>query len=383
MSAQPALEVELIDRRSDIPLDAAAWNALVAANETNTVFQTFEWFDAWWNSFGAERRLFLLVVRSGPDIIGFAPLVLRRSGLLRVLEFAGSGNADYQDFVLPIRKHDAMAAICRKLAAESRRWDRLVLGNVPEQSSTLRLFAAAGDSTDLRIVEEARVPCPTLSLQDDAHTARRLIDKYSLRRPHNWFSKRGDVTFRNVGSVEEIAKLLPVFFEQHRRRWNSIGKPSLFADPRQERFYEGLVQSMNGRGWLQFSVVEFNGAPIAFHFGFDYQGCVTWYKPAFEIRYAEHSPGLLLIRHLIADGLERSRRELDFTIGNEEFKSRFANQQRFNSYVGVYHGRVAYGLAQAVRGSRRFAGRVLRSMRRPMRASGLAEPSLQPAGEAK
>jgi hypothetical protein len=37
----PELRVELVTRRSQIPLDAERWNALVAANETNTVFQTY------------------------------------------------------------------------------------------------------------------------------------------------------------------------------------------------------------------------------------------------------------------------------------------------------------------------------------------------------
>jgi CelD/BcsL family acetyltransferase involved in cellulose biosynthesis len=382
MSARAALEVDLIDRLQDLPLDAAAWNALLAGNDTNTVFQTYEWFEAWWSCFGAEHSLFMLVVRDASIIVGFAPFMLRRAGWMRQLEFAGSGNSDYQDFVLPTRKAEAMAVICRKLRAESRRWDRLALTNVPQSSSTLREFAAVATANGLRIVEEARVACPALVLNDEAHTARRMIDKYSLRRPLNWFSKRGDVQFRNVRNADEVAKLLPVFFEQHRRRWNSIGKPSLFGDPRQERFYEALARALSARGWLQFSVVEFNGVPIAFHFGFDYQDCVTWYKPAFEIRYAEHSPGLLLMRQLIADGLERERREVDFTIGNEAFKGRFASQQRYNDYVAVYHGWIAYQLALGVRAARRFAGRVLRRLHLLERDSALSLRPVDSAGQA-
>ena len=76
-----------------------------------------------------------------------------------------------------------------------------------------------------------------------------------------------------------------------------------------------VIVTDSGRG--RFEQLLFNGRHIAFHFGFDYFGCVTWYKPTFEVEYAEHSPGLLLTRHLIDDGLRRSRRELDFTGGDE------------------------------------------------------------------
>jgi CelD/BcsL family acetyltransferase involved in cellulose biosynthesis len=364
MSDDQALHVELITRLEAIPLTPDEWNALVAANETNTIFQTWEWFEAWWRTFGSSRRLFLLIVRRGQEIIGFAALARRRSTFgWRRLEFAGTGNADYQDFVLPTDKPLAVAAICAFLRAHWWRWDRLALANVPGHSSTLAHLEAGCSNAGLRVVDESRVSCPTLLLQEDHGRARNVIEKYSVRRPHNWFSKRGDVRFRHVTSSEEIERLLPLFFDQHRRRWQAVGKASLFNHSAQMRFYETLARTMLKRGWLQFSVVEFNGDSIAFHFGFDYFGCVTWYKPTFEVRYAEHSPGLLLTRHLILDGLHRSRRELDFTCGDESFKERFASRHRFNANVGVYHSVVLHGLAVAVRNTRRLAGRAMRRMK--------------------
>jgi CelD/BcsL family acetyltransferase involved in cellulose biosynthesis len=361
---EAALRIELVTRRSEIPLDAGQWNALVAANETNTIFQTFEWFDAWWKSFGAGRRLYFLVVRDGETIVGFAALARRRSRFgWRVLEFAGTGNADYQDFVLPTDKPRQLEAICRFLRARRFSWERLALYNVPAQSSTHAALRAASVAAGLKLVDEIRVDCPALTLGPDSTRARGLINKYSLRRPLNWFRKRGEVRFRHVESIEEIAAFLPAFFEQHRRRWHAVGETSLFTKEQQRHFYEALARSLHPRGWLQFSVVEFNREPIAFHFGFDYDGCITWYKPSFDTRYAGHSPGLLLTRQLIADGLERARRELDFTIGDEAFKGRFCSHQRHNLYFGMYPGPVSGMFARVVGKLRRVAGRTFRRLR--------------------
>ena len=366
----PQFRIELVTHRDALPLGADEWNALVAANETNTVFQTYEWFDAWWQSFGATRELFLLVVREGEAIRGFAALMCRSNMFgWRTLEFVGTGNADYHDFVLPYDKPQAIAAICKFLRANRRRWDRLALRNVPSESSTLAALSDAGRGSGLHLVKEVRVPCPSMLLSGDQAHVRSVLNKYSVRRPQNWFAKRGEVRFRHVTDKAEIESLLPSFFDQHRRRWHAAGKPSLFSQARQEKFFELLASAMLLRGWLQFSVVDFNGRHIAFHFGFDYFGCVTWYKPTFEVEYAEHSPGLLLTRHLIDDGLRRSRRELDFTGGDESFKERFANVHRYIDYSGLYHGAVARRAAVVVRVSRRFAGSVLRKLRswRPRR----------------
>ena len=362
--SEQEFRVELVTRRADVPLDAKQWNALVAVNETNTVFQTYEWFDAWWQNFGAGRQLYFLIVRAGDTISGFAPLTLRRSPFgWRLLEFAGTGNADYQDFILPTDKPRQLQAICHFLRARRWQWERLALANVPSHSSTHAALSAAGESSGLQVVDEIRVSCPTLMLAHNSVDVRHMIDKYSLRRPLNWFSKRGVVGFRHVTSADEISALLPAFFDQHRRRWRTVGKYSLFSETRQMRFYETLAGALHARGWLQFSVVEFNGEPIAFHFGFDYGGCLTWYKPSFETRYAEHSPGLLLTRQLIEDGLKRSRRELDFTVGDEAFKGRFSSHYRYNLNFGVYPGGVTRAIAVFVRDLRRFVSGCMRRLR--------------------
>jgi CelD/BcsL family acetyltransferase involved in cellulose biosynthesis len=138
----------------------------------------------------------------------------------------------------------------------------------------------------------------------------------------------------------------------------------LFDAGNQRTFYLALAAALHSAGWLLFSVVEFNGQPIAFHFGFDYFGSIIWYKPSFEVQYAEHSPGLLLTRKIIEDGLQRSRRELDFTIGEEAFKDRFANVSRYNVTLSVYHSLPSALRATSWRWLRRNLGRIRRKLNR-------------------
>ncbi len=357
-----AIDIELIEQRSLIPLTAAEWNALVAHNETNSVFQTYQWFDAWWHTFGVAHELFFLLLRQEGRIVGFGALMLRRMAFGgRRLEFVGTGNADYQDFVVPDGKQVALRAICEFLRAHSSRWRSACLTNVPSQSSTAFHLREAGRHFGLHLVEEGRVRCPALQLSDRQSTEK-LLKKYSLKRPLNWFSSRGEVQFRNVSSLKEVQAWLPVFFEQHTGRWHASGRPSLFDTSRQRDFYLALAAALHSAGWLLFSVVEFNGQPIAFHFGFDYCGSLIWYKPSFDVRYAEHSPGLLLTRKIIEDGLQRSKRELDFTIGEEAFKDRFANISRFNVTFSVYQSAPSALLALGWRWLRRNLGRARRKI---------------------
>jgi CelD/BcsL family acetyltransferase involved in cellulose biosynthesis len=356
------IAVELIEQRAQIPLTAAEWNELVSRNETNSIFQTYEWFDAWWRTFGDAHQLFFLLLRREGRIVGFGALMLRRMSFgARRLEFVGTGNADYQDFVVPEDKPAALHAICEFLRAHRSRWRSAWLSNVPSQSTTLFYLHDAGRRHGLHLVEEGRVRCPALQLSD-RQAAEKLLKKYSLKRPLNWFSSRGEVRFNNVTSMDEIKDWLPVFFEQHAGRWHAVGQPSLFDTTRQRAFYLALAAGVHSAGWLLFSVLEFNGQPIAFHFGFDYGGSLIWYKPSFDVSYSEHSPGLLLTRKIIEDGLQRSKRELDFTIGEEAFKDRFANVSRFNVTSSVYHSASNALRARGWRWVRRNLGRVRRKI---------------------
>ncbi|HEX7114271.1 MAG TPA: GNAT family N-acetyltransferase [Steroidobacter sp.] len=358
------IEVELIEDRQRIPFSARDWNELSARSETNTIFQTYEWFDAWWSVFGPHNDLFFLVLRKRGEVVGFAPFMLRRLGPgIKQLEFVGTGNADYQDLVLAADRLEGLRAAFDFLRVQAHRWMRVKLVNLPAASSTWQFLREQGPGLGLYWMEEASASCPSLRIEGHEEEARRLTQKYSMRRPLNWFTRQGPVRFRRIEALPEIEEALPRFYDQHVRRWRSVGGHSLFEDPRQRAFYQRLAQNLHGTGWLHFSVVEVAGEPLAFHYGFDYDGTLIWYKPSFEVRHAEHSPGLVLIGQLIEDAVRRGKRELDFTVGEESFKQRFTNHQRRNVYVGVYHSRAAHMVARAVGGARRWAGRTWRRLR--------------------
>ncbi len=366
MSAKCDLHVALVSERARIPLSREQWNSLVEANETNTVFQTYEWFDCWWGAFGHSGRLAFLAVYREEQVVGFAALMSRKvlPGFTQ-LQFVGTGNSDYQDIVAPAEcKRAVVAAICKFLQECDVSWQRLWLSNIPERSTTLSCLRSEGSKYGLDLLLEAVEPCPALVLDGEQQAVRDRINKYSLRRPLNWFTKRGTVGFRKLTDWTEIQRQLPTFFDQHVKRWAAMGKASLFVREPERRFYTSLAKSSLDAGWLSFSVVEFDDKPLAFHFGFDDGRIMTWYKPSFDVDYGRHSPGLLLILYLVDDALQNGRSEVDFTIGGEPFKERFANRQRQNVYLSVYRSGAIWRLAVAVRVARRALGLALRTVRR-------------------
>jgi CelD/BcsL family acetyltransferase involved in cellulose biosynthesis len=173
-------------------------------------------------------------------------------------------------------------------------------------------------------------------------SATRIHNKPSLRRPTNYFRRMGRLACRDLTTVADITPHLDLFFDQHIGRWNGTNSPSLFLFERNRAFYRELTANVAGTGALLFSIVDLDDRPIAFHYGFDYGETMTWYKPSFDITRAAHSPGLVMVRHLIGRAIEQQRRELDFTVGDEPFKKRISNSSRRITKLLVYRDPVRF-----------------------------------------
>jgi CelD/BcsL family acetyltransferase involved in cellulose biosynthesis len=337
--------VELEHARGRPPDLAGHWRAL-SAPVAPSIFQTREWLETWSSVFGESREFWNVVVREDDRIRAIAPLMLQRVARgHRELQLAAATHADYADFLYRDSPEPALAAIARELAGRAADWDSFYVRNVPTQSPTCAALRAAMRGAGLYCFHESLVPAPALVFE--AEDGAGLLDKYSVRRAVRRLSAAGSARFQLLEAGGEIRDNLPVFFAQHQQRWQGTATPSPFADPAHRRWFEALAEVMAERGWLHFSKLELDGVPVAFHFGFLHGGRLVWYKPSYDPAYSRLSPGIVLVTHLIRMAVDQGASELDFTIGNEPFKQRFANVVRWNANFRVFHDRGRYGAALA------------------------------------
>ena len=340
------LETRIITRREDMNIEREEWNLLLSGSETNTIFQTYEWVWTWWTVFGPMHSLFVVEVRDGEKLLALAPLMLDRSGMKRSLRFIGEEKSDYCDFIAGERKQEALIAIFDAIAS-SKEWNVIQLTNVPESSTTGAAIREFCGRTGKRFFEGNGIHCPTLIIRGQEDNARRVSRKKTIRRRYNYLKKAGDFEVFHVETVEEAIRYLEPFFAQHIRKGNGKSPRSLFLKQENRDFYHDLVYALLPSGFLLFTVLEFEGRPIAFHFGFDYASKVIWYKPSYDPDYGRRSPGTVLLKHLIEFCLDQGRHELDFTIGDEPFKRRFTNSVRMNGYFRIYNSPSRYILEKA------------------------------------
>lgn len=334
MSVETRSDVVVLTRAEDFLRLEADWNRLWEAGPRREVFTTFAWARAYVRAYGAGGLLIAIARRNG-QASAVLPMI-RQNGELR---FIGVPHSDYCDLVCDRETEFAeLKQLIDAVAAAGAPWKRMRFDNLSERSRFYQLLANEESHLDLPCSLRRGHKCPTVIAEDNPeHIFGDLIDKENPRRCEKRMASRGSLTCSHVTSRTELLGLLEVFFEQHRiRRGLATGSGGMFASEENRAFFRNLVEEFDPAGTLRFAVLRMNDRPVAIHFGFEMDGRYTWYVPAFDVDYWDDHPGLVLLRRLFDYACQRHLTEFDFTIGDEQYKNRFANHVAQNYVLTVY-----------------------------------------------
>ncbi len=310
---------------------SAEWDHVWTTSSRPEIFQNFGWIRAFWRAYGYDRSLFSPVVFQGDKVVGILPIVLHG----RTLQFLGVPGSDYNDILCEeSRVVDILRTVLEALLDRRGAWKNCILENLSGRSRIVRHLQELPRHLRRHLTLVFRCSCPAIVLgEKPTGPLSHLLRKKSLRRHLNRFQKLGQINFRHLENRAEIRPHLTRFFRLHVERWAMTGRVSHFQQPETRRFYEALVDELDPSRELRFGVLELDSQPIAYHFGFEFDGKFIWYQSAFDVSYWEYSPGEVLLGELLRYAREKALCEFDFTIGGEVYKNRYATQSRENFAV--------------------------------------------------
>src|SRR5437870_4691572 len=124
-----AVRIRVLDGFNDATFGPEQWNQL--ALRSGSVFLTWEWQRAWWESFGRGQLLLIAAERHG-EPFALAPL-FADSGMVFLV---GSGGSDYLDFLGDISNPEALDAMMRAARNRVQEFDGFRFYHVLEGSPT-------------------------------------------------------------------------------------------------------------------------------------------------------------------------------------------------------------------------------------------------------
>jgi CelD/BcsL family acetyltransferase involved in cellulose biosynthesis len=310
---------------------------MLSRSVDNHPFLTYEWLTSWWKHFAKGRELKLFTAECDGAVSIGIPMMYsthRVFGLRRCrVEFVSGSDSDYQVFLLT-NFHEAARSINQliKSIMHDSDADRLILGEVPEDSATARLlenFSGGGFGVSRSITNSCPyVPLPNsyeIFLQTLGSNMRRNLkvwEKQALKDYRVEF-----VAYDKIGSVEEAMK---IFFVLHQKSQVAKGNCGLFSDGAKKSFHMDVANAFAEKGWLALFFLTFNDKPVSTVYCYEYNRKLYAYLCGFDPEYARYRPGHLAFKNIIKYGIEKKLKEFDFLRGNEEYKTRWRTAVRNN-----------------------------------------------------
>jgi CelD/BcsL family acetyltransferase involved in cellulose biosynthesis len=356
--------VKVVEVAAVDAIDDAQWMDLWEHSPDATVFQSRDWLLAWQETFGNPGDCVkVLAAYEGTQLMGLAPLIREpREGRERGPEQWRILGEDYSDYQPLLARDGSQRVIDSLLSAADACLPggaTLLFRDVPQFSALgLNLAQRAGRAASAVRMDTA-IACPTLRIRGNSIGVARVLSKRSLIRHERALSRSGDVTVQHLDATAQIMPLLSDFFAQHVARWADTAHPSLFLNSANQHFYRAVTARLAPAGRVLFTTVRVRGRVVAQHFGLRSSRSLLWYKPAFDVALRDLSPGEVLLRRLIEFCAHQEIEELDFTRGDETFKSRFASTVGFNRHFTWFRRARTRLRARAIEGTKVLLRRLI------------------------
>jgi CelD/BcsL family acetyltransferase involved in cellulose biosynthesis len=353
-SACPPLagRIARIEVFDDMAAAEPFWRALERDDAWATPYQRFDLLAAWQHHVGAPKGIVPFIV-IGFDVAG-RPLFLwpfgrKRVGPITVAGFLGSKHASFN---IGLWRRDLAAAISESdignlfaqvgagldpvdllaLYSQPLRW-----AGLPNPFALLPRQLSAEDGSCLNL---DTTPGGAAAAVSPAMASRLRIKERKLK-------KLAGYRYIQATSTADIDRLLEAFFALKAVHMRAQGLTNVFAEPGVAQFVRQAshIKLADGRPLIELHALEGDGEVLAL-FGavvdpYRFSAMFNTYTLS---RHARHSPGLILLQHMIAACAQRGSRSFDIGVGRAHYKSFFCKEPEplFDTFLALTpRGRLA------------------------------------------
>jgi len=319
------------------------WNDTLTRSRDNDIFSTWEWLSSWWKHFGEGRKLRVLLAEDKNKTLAIAPLMWSKYNFLHLgnltkVQFIGSRQSDYNNFILIGREMKCLKLFLDHLINQNGDWDYLELRDVSENAVSadlLRKMAAEGSIKD-QLEERAITLCPYMSLPNSTEMFMKGLGgnmRRNLRRRMRKLSEKYRVEVKTHNDLSSVEEAMNVFFKLHQKRWETKGEPGSYAKKSIRDFHLSMARCFAEKGWLSLYFLTANDEPIASIYSFDYNQKKYEYHTGFDPEYYEYSPANLLRMRVVDECIRKGLKEYDLMRDYEQYKGDWATNIRKNLEV--------------------------------------------------
>lgn len=290
------------------------------------------WMIPWIETWVSAGDLRFLLVKSGGNVVGFAPLVYQESlSRGRHYCFVGSGKAcaDYMSFpAADGHIETTIKSVATWLQQDAKNWDRIELDGVAASDQTLRRFVelCADGPNQLQVIPG--LPSYRMELPNDWETVLSTLSKNS-RKKYRRLERalEGTVELHHATDETSLSVGLACLERLHTARWNSIGEQGCFGHDGFGAFLRATAKAHFAEGSLRLIWMTQDDQPISADIAFQTDAGVFTYQGGISPNHLDLEPGRAILKSQIELSMKNGAAFMDFLRGDEPYKSRFKTKR--------------------------------------------------------
>jgi CelD/BcsL family acetyltransferase involved in cellulose biosynthesis len=308
-----------------------SWDTLLQQNMIQDVFLSWEWLLAWWKTHQESRKLKLITVKLGNEVVGIAPLMLERRSRLglkfKVLTNLGVPQCDIGGFLIREGDTQITSAICTYLINSLDEWDVMELAEFSENSPEIGVLKALFGNAkySLHIKTNCHLYVPIQTSWDDYYRSLSRNLRNGIKRRIRRANEIGKLSFRRFTGREVTWQHFTTVFKisQHTRF------PLVYQPQQEQAFQKELLNLMGRRGWIDIQFLFLDDQPLAFQQGFSFERRYECWRIGLD-RHSHQSlaMGKILTMLCLQDSFEKGYAEIDFLRGEEDYKSEWQPHEK-------------------------------------------------------
>jgi CelD/BcsL family acetyltransferase involved in cellulose biosynthesis len=351
---------------NDLASAETMWRRLEQMGGLATPYQRFDLMASWYRHVGVAEGVRPFIV-AGFDPLGeplfIWPLGRKQIGQLGTVSFLGGKHANFnlglwrREFATALTA-DGLRDIFSRLPRDGEIVDLVTLFRQPPiWDGVANPFALLPRQTS--VDGSAKISLPNASRNGSGDGVSSAM-RSRLRTKERKLQRLPGYRYVRGAEAAEIDRLLDTFFEQKAVHMASLGITNVFASPGVAQFLrEACHQRLpDGRPLIEIHALEGGGEVLAlFGATIDEYRFSSMFNTYTLSEHSRHSPGLILLMHMIEDCAARGVRSFDIGVGRAQYKSFFCKEPEplFDTFLPhTQRGRVAAPVVRAAYATGRF-----------------------------
>jgi CelD/BcsL family acetyltransferase involved in cellulose biosynthesis len=318
------LSSAIISTNDDFDKMKDAWNNLFAESRNSQPFHSFYWNYIWWQHFGKNRVLAIVIVRENDKLVGIGPFMITKRFGQHQIEPIGGVTGGPISLIIKNDRED----IAELIAIQLNKTYPKGLIHIPYYTAgnySINVFMAAlitkGWSESRWVRDLSHYVYESNRFNDYmAHKSKK--SRYNLKRERTQLEGNAPVELvhichasLNEDAVERIAKIQRQSWLA-RRGQESLGSP----------FYKEVLPALAHNNNAEIFIYTQNCDDIAFILNLYSSNICYCFFIAFIETKANLSPGKMLMMDNLNQVLDRGNIAYDFLFGDAEYKRFWANR---------------------------------------------------------